>query len=490
MVGERPRSPRAAQVPEDTAQRLLKLCRAGRLSEVEQELSATLDGARDWRVALARGWVAARHGRNRDAETALKQAVELAGRESEALLILARLYRSERRYAEAAAAYRRIIETDSRHHDARAELAQSLHALGALPEAHSILKPLREEALRDSWPAERLHWLAAAYTRIGREGEAIPLLEMAAEAAPTNFGTSHALRQLRGKVVPSWHFAMMQDEARNAAYAEALAKTVTPQSVVLEIGTGSGILAMLAAKAGARHVYTCESEPLLAETAKRIVADNGFSDRITVIAKPSQQLRLEQDLPEPADILLSELLSDSVYSEDLLAITADARARLLKPDAQLIPWKVSAMTCLAGGPRLAASSQVGSAAGFDLRRFNRFAPRSLTLELTLKDFSALSAPLETFPAELAAPPGQPRQERYSYRASAEGAAAGLLQWNRLYLAGEVVFENAPAAEWRPSSWRHTFFAFDRLVEVAAGDEIEVTGLHNGKILSFQEGRWR
>ncbi|MEX0923023.1 MAG: 50S ribosomal protein L11 methyltransferase [Rhodovibrionaceae bacterium] len=487
---EGPVPPRAAEMPEDSAQRLLKLCREGRLGEVERELSGLPETARDWRIALARGWAAARHGRNREAETALQRAAERAGRETEPALLLARLYRSERRFSESAAVYRQAIELDAKHAEARAELAQCLHALGALSDARETLEPLREEAARRHWPAERLHWLAAAYTRIARERDAIPLLEQAAEKAPTQFGIGHALRHLRGQVAPAWHFAMMRDEKRHAAYAEALAKTVTPESLVLEIGTGSGILAMLAAKAGARHVYSCESDPLIAETARGIVAKNGLAGKITVIAKPSQQLRIGQDLPEPADILLSEILGDTVFSEDLLAITADARARLLTPGAVLIPWKVAAMTCLAGGDKLAALSRVGRVAGFDLSAFNRFAPSMLALDLTQHDFTSLSAPREIFAAELAAPPDQPRQERFTYWASGEGRAEGLLQWNRLYLAEDLVFENAPPEDWRPSSWRHCFFSFERAIALRAGDSVEVTGLHNGKILSFLEGRWR
>ena len=51
-------------------------------------------------------------------------------------------------------------------------------------------------------------------------------------------------------------------------------------------------------------------------------------------------------------------------------------------------------------------------------------------------------------------------------------------------------ESAPPAQWQHSSWRQSFFAFERHMEVVPGDDIEVTGLHNGKLLSFLEGRWR
>ena len=58
---------------------------------------------------------------------------------------------------------------------------------------------------------------------------------------------------------------MINDDERNAAYERALARAVTPDSVVFEIGTGSGLVAMMAARAGARLVVTCEAVPVLAE---------------------------------------------------------------------------------------------------------------------------------------------------------------------------------------------------------------------------------
>ena len=98
--------------------------------------------------------------------------------------------------------------------------------------------------------------------------------------------------QLASRIAPLWHLPMLADHERNAAYEAAIKAKVAPNDIVLDIGTGSGLLAMMAARAGAKHVYACEAHPILAEMAKTIIADNGYSEQITVIAKQSTDISL------------------------------------------------------------------------------------------------------------------------------------------------------------------------------------------------------
>ena len=118
---------------------------------------------------------------------------------------------------------------------------------------------------------------------------------------------------------------------------------------MLDIGTGSGILAVAAARAGARHVYAVEATDIAA-VAERVFAANGVQDRVTLIAGWSRQI----ELPEPADLLMSEIIGSEPFEEEILETTLDARRRLLKPGARLIP---NTFTLLArpllhsGGPR-------------------------------------------------------------------------------------------------------------------------------------------
>tara|TARA_B100001057_G_scaffold499353_1_gene609669 strand:+ start:470 stop:832 length:363 start_codon:yes stop_codon:yes gene_type:complete len=80
--------------------------------------------------------------------------------------------------------------------------------------------------------------------------------------------------------VPKWHIPMMNDTKRNNAYLKAINSAIKDNEYVLEIGTGSGLLAMMANDAGAQKVVTCEASQPIAEAVKRIIAINGYEDRI------------------------------------------------------------------------------------------------------------------------------------------------------------------------------------------------------------------
>jgi len=131
---------------------------------------------------------------------------------------------------------------------------------------------------------------------------------------------------------PVEHARMLHDERRTGDYLEALAQAVRPGDVVLDIGTGSGVLAIAAARAGARRVYAVEASDI-AEVAERVFAANGVQDRVELIAGWSRTI----DLPEPADLLVSEIIGNEPFEEELLETTLDARRRLLKPGARMIP---------------------------------------------------------------------------------------------------------------------------------------------------------
>jgi precorrin-6B methylase 2 len=178
-------------------------------------------------------------------------------------------------------------------------------------------------------------------------GEAIERLEREAPAtdfAPTMNVVNMLIeegallrRGVGGGVVSGWadpveHARMLHDDRRTGDYLAALGQAVRPGDVVLDIGTGSGVLAIAATRAGARRVYAVEASDI-AEVAERVFAANGVTDTVTLVPGWSRQI----ELPEPADLLVAELIGNEPLEEEILETTLDARRRLLKPGARLIP---------------------------------------------------------------------------------------------------------------------------------------------------------
>lgn len=131
------------------------------------------------------------------------------------------------------------------------------------------------------------------------------------------------------------HVAMLNDRARVAGFLVGIREVVRPGDVVLDLGTGIGVFAIAAAQAGARHVYAVEAGAI-GRLARANFAANGLADRITLIQGWSSQVRL----PERADVLISEMVGNEPTHDYMLEVMRDARARLLKPDARMVPGRV------------------------------------------------------------------------------------------------------------------------------------------------------
>src|SRR5687768_6067497 len=134
----------------------------------------------------------------------------------------------------------------------------------------------------------------------------------------------------------SVHFygQMLADTSRMEAHSAALRRAVRPDSVVLDLGCGPGVFALLACKFGARRVYAVEPDSTITIAREAAVA-NGFADRIEFF----QALSTEVTLPELATVIISDLRGVLPWFQQHIPAIIDARKRLLAPGGTLIPGR-------------------------------------------------------------------------------------------------------------------------------------------------------
>lgn len=140
---------------------------------------------------------------------------------------------------------------------------------------------------------------------------------------------------------------MVSDRWRTEAFAAAIADAVRPGDVVLDVGTGTGVLAMLAAKAGARQVYAIDQAEI-AQTAANLVKANQLEDKVKILRGPAAEL----DLPEKVDLVISEWLGHMAFVENMLDDVILARDRNMKPDGRMLPARVEVKLAPLGDPVL------------------------------------------------------------------------------------------------------------------------------------------
>lgn len=138
---------------------------------------------------------------------------------------------------------------------------------------------------------------------------------------------------------------MLHDTERNQLYEMALKAAIVKmhskgkKANVLDIGTGTGLLSMMAARHGADTIITCEAFKPMSDCAIKIIALNGYKDKIKVIPKRSTQLSVgpQGELLERCNILVTEVFDTELIGEGALSTFSHAHKELLEKDCIVVP---------------------------------------------------------------------------------------------------------------------------------------------------------
>lgn len=296
--------------------------------------------------------------------------------------------------------------------------------------------------------------------------------ETLAKLATASVSPTDLVAELAVKTIPRWHFAMLNDHERNDAFAVALERRIRPGSHVLDIGTGTGLLAMMAVQAGAAKVTACEANPLLAEIAHQVIDAHGMGKAVTVIPKRSTELVVGRDMDTPADLVMTEIADCGLVGEGLLPTMRHARQHLLAEGGQLLPQSARLFGFLVDSPVVAGLNRVSGAGGFDVGLLNLVATQGhFPVRLSTWPHQVVSETVELIAFDLSADSLQDGHRMVTLPVTRDGVAHGLIAWFEMDLGANVLLRNSP--ENLGSHWMQALVSFDQPVPVTAGKILEI-----------------
>lgn len=275
----------------------------------------------------------------------------------------------------------------------------------------------------------------------------------------------------------NYHLTMLVDEVRTGSYDQVISRVVKPGDVVVDVGCGTGILSFLACRAGARHVYAIESEAVI-DVAKLVAAKNDFQDRVTFY----HDLSFNVDLPELADVIVTETLGVFGFEEGVLGSLTDARDRFLKKGGTLIPHRLDLFMVpveLSQFYEHVVDFWVNKCRGFDYSpvrdmTVNNFHP------LKLHEGTFLSDPTRVEEIQFVDTTKTEVHANFSVHVKRQGWLHGLAGWFNAALIPNLHVSNGPTD--KASHWGLAFFPIDRPVRVDRGDRIDaqISSTKNGE----------
>jgi len=256
---------------------------------------------------------------------------------------------------------------------------------------------------------------------------------------------------------------MVGDTRRMAALAAALESCVRPGSVVADIGTGTGVLAVIACRLGARRVYAIDTNDVI-QLGPELVAD-----RIEFI----QGDALEVELPEPADVVVSDLRGGMPMAPGNLAVIAHARSHFLAKGGTLIPARDDLFVAIVqSAERYRRALGPEDAAGVSLHAMSSRLANTIhkDRQRSVSPSDLLSAPARWATLDYSTAKPQRVAGSAEWQLDRSGTGYGLVLWFDTVLANEHGFSTAPG---NAGVYPQLFLPWETPIDLVEGERVAV-----------------
>ncbi len=301
---------------------------------------------------------------------------------------------------------------------------------------------------------------------------------LAAWIFPTDAQTSEAnYRDFNGRYFADFHEQerMLADQPRMDFYQATIARHVQPGDRVIDLGTGTGILAALAARRGAAKVYAIDHSDIL-EHARTLAKANAI-ENVEFIAMHSTAFTVA----EPVDVILHEQMGDYLFDESMVANVTDLRDRLLKPGGLILPsaFEFYCEPIQVRDSRVVPFIWELNVHGYDYSSLERDRPqdpayyRLCSSDLGLIDhFLGEPEPVLAFDLHTINDADLSRELSYSRTVVHAGRLDGYVVYFRARTDDDLTLDTGPLNRGRAPHWGFRILRTERM-EFARGDTIDV-----------------
>ena len=267
----------------------------------------------------------------------------------------------------------------------------------------------------------------------------------------------------------SVHKLLLSDNIRTHAYCKAIAQKVKKDSIAIDLGAGTGILALAAANSGANKVYAIERTKI-ADVAEVIINKNKFHDRIEVIKCDSSNV----NLMNKADLLVSEWIGVHILQENMLFDFIDLRDSALKTGGILIPEAVEMWIApLIKNPSVYEEIEKWKepVEGFDFSEIPELSANDVYISKILPEYLASEGNLVHTIDLYTVQRFHKLQIKNSFKINKTGPIQGICGWFKAQLTKDISFDTSPEA--LPTHWQQTIYPIYPEIQAQKSDILKI-----------------
>lgn len=272
----------------------------------------------------------------------------------------------------------------------------------------------------------------------------------------------------------SIHEEMLKDEVRTGSYRDFILKNrdIFKDKIILDIGCGTGILSMFAARAGARIVIAVDQSDI-AYQAMDIVRENGLQDVVKVIKGDAEKIKMPEGI-EKVDLIISEWMGYFLLFESMLDSVIRCRDKWLHKDGLMFP-DMCQIVLAAVSDEETWNSKVGfwsEVYGYKMTCMKKYVLEEPLIEVVpSKCLCSNAVEVLSVDCNKVISMELDFEKEFQMQVTKSGPCTGIVGYFNVGFCKDAAnpIKFSTGCDAKPTHWKQTLFLFEEKVDVTAGE---------------------